>query len=208
PFPFLELPSELRIKIYEYYFEDVDEVLDLDPENYKRYHKLMGFTRICKQVHGEATHLFYSTHSFRIFPTHPARQKHKKPILFRLRPHQRQCLSTLDLRYGPGWGSPPRSWVVNDTLGFKDCINVTQLNVFIECDPSDGIFKGWVRSEGFYERFSRELLAEVISKLPSLQVVQFDAWSSVKKRGGMMTGLMDVVTQAKLTISWGPERGW
>jgi hypothetical protein len=208
PFPFLELPSELRIKVYEYYFSDVDDVLDLDPTNYKRYHKLLGFMRVCKQIHAEASHLFYSTHSFRIFPVHPARQKHKKPILFRLKPRQRECLSTLDLRFGPGWGSPPRSWVVSDTLGLNDCVNVTQLNVFVECDPSDGVFKGWVRAEGFYETFSRELLAQVISRLPSLKVVQFDAWSSVKKRGAMMKGLMDIVTESKLMVSWGPERGW
>ncbi|KAK0391785.1 hypothetical protein NLU13_1284 [Sarocladium strictum] len=208
PFPFLELPSELRIKVYEYYFADVDDVLDLDPTNYKRYHKLLGFMRVCRQVHAEATHLFYSTHSFRIFPVHPARQKHKRTILYRLKPRQRELLSTLDLRFGPNWGSPPRSWVVNDSLGLQDCVNVTQLNIFVECDPSDKIFKGWVRSEGFYETFTRDLLAEVISKLPSLRVVQFDAWSSVKKRGAMISGLMDVVTKSELAVTWGPERGW
>jgi hypothetical protein len=98
--------------------------------------------------------------------------------------------------------------VVDDTLGLQECTNVTQLNVFVECDISDGIFKGWVRKQGFYETFTQELLAQVIRKLPSLRVIRFDAWPSVKKHGRMMVGLLDVVRESKLTISWGPERGW
>lgn len=208
PFRFLELPSELRVRVYEYYFEDVDPVLDLDPTNYKRYHKLLGFMRVCKLIHNEATYLFYSTHTFRLFPIHPSRQKTKKPILSRLKPSQRQCLTTLDLCFGPGWNAPPRSWVVNDALGLKDCINVTQINVFVQFDPSDKFFKSFRRSEGFYENFSRQTLAQVLQEVPSVRVIEFDGWPSVKKSGAMMRGLMSLVMDTKLAICWGPERGW
>lgn len=208
PFPFLMLPSELRVKVYEYYFSDVENVLDLGPENYKRYHKLLGLMRVCRLVSHEATHYFYSSRTFRLFPTHPAKVKTKKPLLARLKPRQRQCITTLELRLDPGWSSPPRSWVINDALGLKDCFSVTKLNVFVQCDPSDGIFKGFRRPDGFYENFSRQLLDGVIGILPGLHALEFDAWSAVKKTGAMMHSLLDVAVESKLLIRWGPVRGW
>lgn len=209
PFPFLSLPSELRVKVYEHYFDVTDKVVDLGPDNHKRIHKTLGLMRVCKQIYAEAAHLFYSTRSFRIFPTHPGKYfKTKKPLLARLKPCQRECITSLELRLGPGWNAPPRGWVVNDALGLKDCVNVRKLSVFVECDPSDGVFKGFRQSDGFYEGFSRKLLASVIDQLPAVGVVEFDAWSSVKKSGDMMHGLLDVATQSKRLIQWGPERGW
>ncbi|KND91093.1 hypothetical protein TOPH_04404 [Tolypocladium ophioglossoides CBS 100239] len=209
PFLFLSLPSELRVKVYEHYFNDTDKVLDLGPDNYKRIHKMLGLMRVCKQIHAEAAHLFYSTRPFRIFPTYPGKYfKTKKPLLARLKPGQRECITSLELRLGPGWNAPPRGWVVNDALGLRECVNVRKLNVFVECDPSDGFYKGFRQSEGFYEGFSRKLLASVIDQLPVVGVIEFDAWSGVKKSGDMMRGLLDVARQSKRVIRWGPERGW
>ncbi|PHH93052.1 hypothetical protein CDD83_1754 [Cordyceps sp. RAO-2017] len=209
PFLFLSLPSELRIKIYQHYFDATDVVLDLDPANYKRIHKLLGLMRVCKQIHAEATHYFYSTRPFRLFPTYPGRFfKSKKPLLARLKASQRARITSLELRLGPGWNAPPRGWVVNDALGLQDCVNAHKVTVFVECDPSDGVFKGFRRSEGFYESFSRKLLASVLEALPAVHVIEFDAWSSVKKSGAMMHGLLDVAAQSKRLIRWGPERGW
>ncbi|KAG6196443.1 hypothetical protein E4U10_000984 [Claviceps purpurea] len=209
PFPFLDLPSELRVKVYEHYFRDTEKVLDLSPENYKRVHKTLGFMRVCKQVHDEATYFFYSTRTVRIFPTYPGKYfKSKKPMLARLKPKQRQCITSLELRIGPGWNAPPRGWVVNDALGLKDCINVKKLVVYVECDPSDGFFKGFRRSDGFYEQFSARLMSSVIESLPATAMIEFEAWSSVKKTGAMMQGLLDVATESGRPICWGPERGW
>ncbi|KEY64618.1 hypothetical protein S7711_02822 [Stachybotrys chartarum IBT 7711] len=208
-FLFLTLPSELRVKIYEYYFDDAETVLDLAPDNYKRLHKRLGIIRTCRQMHDEITHYFYSSRTFRIFPTHPGRYfKTKKPLLARMKPCQRDCINSLELRLGPGWNNPPRGWVVNSALGLHECINVQQLNVFVECDPSDGIFKGFRRFEGFYEEFSSQLLASVLKELPNVSIIEFDAWSSVKKRGDMMRGLLEVANQSGKLITWGPERGW
>jgi hypothetical protein len=212
PFPFLLLPSEIRIKVYEYFFEDAvcpDTVLDLGPDNYKRFHGKLRLMRVCKQIHDEATHLLYSNTTFRLFPTYPGRYfKSKHPILSRLKPNQRECITSLELRLGPGWNAPPRGWVVNDALGLADCTNVHKLKVFVECDPSDGIFKGFRRSEGFYEKFCRALLGKVIEGMPALQIIEFDAWSSVNKSGAMMHALLDVAAQYDRVIQWGPERGW
>lgn len=209
PFHFLSLPSELRLKIYAYFFSDIDPVLDLGPGNYKQVHHKLRLMRVCRQVHAEATHFFYSTRTFRLFPTYPGKYfKTKKPLLARMKPLQRQCMTSLELRLGPGWNAPPKGWVVNAALGLKECVNVRQLNVFVECDPSDSVFKGFRRSEGFYEGFSRKLLLDVLAEMPSVSIVEFDAWTSVKKTGGMMQGLMEAATESKMELAWGPSRGW
>ncbi|KAL7810881.1 hypothetical protein V8C26DRAFT_409640 [Trichoderma gracile] len=210
PFHFLSLPTELRIKIYEYYFEDDNEVIDLSPQNYKRIHKKLGLMRVCKLLHREATYYYYGTRTFRIFPTYPGKYfKTKRPLLARLKPRQRECLTTLELRLGPGWNAPPKGWAVTEALGLGDCVRVRKVKVLVECDPSDNVFKGFRRSNGFYEGFSQKLLADVLAALPAVAEVEFDAWSSVKKSGAMMSGLIKVASETKgVAVRWGPERGW
>lgn len=208
PFPFLALPSELRIKIYGYHFAGVGPIVDLEPENYSRIHKKLAILRTCRTIYAEASHFFFSTYTFRLFPTHGRFFKTKKPLIARLKPHQRTYITSLELRLGPGWNKPARSWVVNTALGLQDCVNVRRLVVFVECDPSDGIFKGFRRSDGFYENFSRNLLTNVLQDMPFLNSIEFDAWTSVKKSGDMMRGLLDITVANRLKIRWGPERGW
>lgn len=208
PFRFLDLPAELRLRIYGYHFAECGDVVDLDPDNYKRIHRRLALLRTCRQVYYEASTFFYSSKTFRVFPTHPGRFfKTKKPLLARLSPFQRASLTTLELRLGPGWNRPPRGWVVNDALGLRDCVQIRKLKVFVECDPSDTIFNGFRRADGFYEEFSRNLLQDILKELPSLEVLEFDAWESVKKSGAMMRGLLESVAPHYL-LTWGPERGW
>ncbi|KAK1778290.1 hypothetical protein QBC45DRAFT_166602 [Copromyces sp. CBS 386.78] len=209
PFPFLELPAELRVKIYEYFFDDTHYVLDLDPDNYRRIHKKLGFFRTCRIISLEAGYLFYSTHTFRIFPTHPGKHfKTKKPLLARMSSRQRSWITSLEMRLGPGWNKPPRGWVVNPALGLHECTSVRQLTVFVECDPSDGIFNGFRRADDFYEGFSRSLLTDVLTEMPFVDNVTFDAWSSVRKKGAMMRGLINTALSHGKQVRWGPERGW
>jgi hypothetical protein len=117
-------------------------------------------------------------------------------------------MTSLELRLGPGWNNPPRGWVVNDALGLADCTSVRVLKVFVECDPSDGIFKGFRMGEGAYERFSAALLDATLKEVASVKVVEFDAYSSVKRTGDMMSGLGEVVAKYDKVVGWGPERGW
>ncbi|KXX80062.1 hypothetical protein MMYC01_200611 [Madurella mycetomatis] len=209
PFSFMDLPTELRIEIYTHYFGDIGHVIDLDPDNHKRIHKKLAILRTCKAVYTEASQVFYGMHTFRLFPTHPGRFfKTKRPLLARLNARQRGWIKSLELRLGPGWNKPPRGWVVNSALGLADCVNVRKLTVFVECDPSDGVFNGFRRADGFYEAFSKCLLDNVLYEMPFLDCVHFDAWSSVKKSGAMMTGLLEVAAARGRRIGWGPERRW
>jgi hypothetical protein len=210
PFMFLDLPSELRNRIYEIYFNGVPSILDLDPDNYKLIGGKFPLFLVSKQIHEEASHQFYATHTVRLFPTHPGRFfKTKKPLMTRLPPRHRESITSLQLRFGPGFTNPPRGWVVNDALGLQDATSVRLLAVFVEVDTSDPIFKGFRREEdGFYERFSRDLLDKVLMSVPSIIEVQFDAYPSVRRDGDMMRGLLGVANKYKRLVSWGPERGW
>lgn len=211
-FPFLALPSELRNKIYSLVFSAAPLHLDLDPSIFNIFHRTQMFAifRVSRQLYREATHHFFSTHTFRLFPTFPGRYfKTKRPLLARVPAQYRQSITSLELRLGPGWNNPPRGWVVNDALGLADCTSVRVLRIFVECDPSDAIFKGFRKSEGFYEEFSASLLDEVMKKVPSIEIVEFDAYSSVKRSGDMMSGLEQVVAKYEgKSVEWGRERGW
>ncbi|KAI8961268.1 hypothetical protein F5Y11DRAFT_326883 [Daldinia sp. FL1419] len=209
PFRFLDLPSELRVKVYGHHFAQTGDVLDLDPDNYKRIHQKLAILRTCSTIYREASYLFYSTHPVRIFPTHPGRHfKTKKPLLARMKPCQRASLTSLELRLGPGWSNPPRGWVVNPALGLADCVNITKITVFVECDPGNAYFEGFRQPDNFYERFSKALLTNVLNEMPWVERIEFEAWMNVKKSGALMRGLIDVVQSRGLKILWGKERGW
>lgn len=210
PFRFLNLPSELRNKIYEAYFNGAPLILDLDPDNYKSIGRMLPLFLVSKQVHEEASHYFYSTHTIRLFPTHPGRFfKTRKPLLARLPPRYRDYITSFQLRLGPGFTNPPRGWVVNEALGLRDATSVRLLTVFVEVDTSNPIFEGFRRNEdGFYEMFSRNLLDGVLTSVPSIIEVQFDAYLSVQKDGNMMRGLLEIANKHRKFISWGLERGW
>jgi len=186
--------------------------MDLDPTIFKIIHRTQMFSifRVSRQLYYEATHHFFSTHTFRIFPTYPGRYfKTKRPLLARLPARYRESMKSLELRLGPGWNAPPRGWVVNDALGLTDCTSVRVLKIFVECDPSDAIFKGFRKSEGFYEEFSASLLDEIMKRVPNIKMVEFDANTSVKRTGDMMSRLEEVLAKYEgKAVEWVPERGW
>ncbi|KAI0020797.1 hypothetical protein F4780DRAFT_740851 [Xylariomycetidae sp. FL0641] len=203
------MPSELRVKVYEYHFANTGHVLDLDPDNYRRIHQKLAILRTCRTMYAEASYYFYSSHPVRIFPCHPGKFfKTKKPLLARMKPGQRASLNSLELRLGPGWSKPPRGWVVNPALGLADCVRVNKVTVFVECDPGNDIFKGFRQPNGFFEAFAKALLTGVLEEMPWVERIEFDAWPSVKKSGALMRGLIDLTASRNMKISWGLERGW
>lgn len=209
PFRFLDLPSEIRCKIYAYHFQGAGQVLDLHHDNHRRIHRRLTLLRTCRLIYTEASHLFYSTHTFRVFSTTPGRFfKTKKHLLARLKPQQRACLTRLELRLGPGWSKPPKGWVVNEALGLAECINVRKLTVFVQIDPSMPFLDGFRKADGFYEAFSKSLLGELLAGLPALERVEFDAYESVRKGCPIMRNLLEITMENSRKICWGPERGW
>ncbi|KAL2889480.1 hypothetical protein HOO65_020022 [Ceratocystis lukuohia] len=209
PFPFLDLPTELRLEVYRHFFKDVWRTIDLDPDNHRLIHKKLGLFRSCRTIRYEASDYFYSSRVFRVFPCHPGRYfKTKKPLLARMKPTCRAHMTTLEVRLGPGWSQPPRGWVVNDALGLQDCTKVYKIKIFVECDPGESVFKGFRQENGFFEAFSTNLLTDVINRLPNARMVEFDAWESVKKDGHLMQVLVGAMEALGMEITWGPERGW
>ncbi|KAJ4415848.1 hypothetical protein N0V82_007108 [Gnomoniopsis sp. IMI 355080] len=208
PFRFMDLPVEVRLKVYAYHFGEIGPVVDIEHGNYFTIHRRLALFRVCRQIYYEAFDTFYNSKVFRIFPIDGRQARAKKGLLAKVKPQCRAHMTTLELRLGPGWSKPYRSWVVNDLLGLADCVNVRRLHVYIEIDPSDKIFAGWRKAPGFYENFCQNLLDDVLKGLPNAQMVQFDAHESVRKAGDMARGLLDVARANQRTICWGPNRGW
>lgn len=209
PFRFMDLPGELRAVIYGFHFADVPRVIDLEPGNHRRIQRTLCIVRTCRTLYNEAAYFFYSTRTFRMFPIYPGRYfKTKKPLLARLNARQRSWITSLELRVGPGWGNPPKGWVVNPALGLADCVNVRNLIMYVEVDPSDAFYNGFRRADGFFEGFCQTLLSNTIAGLHNVDTVVFDAYTGVKKSGAMMRGLLDLATTSGMLIRWGPDRGW
>jgi hypothetical protein len=108
PFPFFELPSELRIKIYQYvlFIEHGKGVVDLDRDNDRRIAPRLTCFRASRRMHGEAYPIFYGSpqQPFRLFPTGINElYRAKKPLLGLLTPTYRAVVNTIELRLGPAW---------------------------------------------------------------------------------------------------------
>ena len=200
-FPFFSLPYELRIKILLHILA-VPRTIDLDPTNYRAAHQRLNLFLASRRLHYEASRLFYSSCTFRIFPTHGRFFAPKTvPLLARLPTQYRETLVSLELRLGPGWSSPPKSWWVDSRLGLEQMKNVRTLNVFVEIDPSHDVFKGFRLGKNFFTDFSAHLLEEIIRRLPSLDQVRFDAWPSVMREGPLMKRLVEVAKEGKRRVT-------
>ena len=79
--------------------------------------------------------------------------------------------------------------------------NVRTLKIFAEVDPSHDAFKGFRTSEDFYTIFCRELLRDIIRRLPKLKRIEFDAWPSVRSDGQLISTLLREAENAQFEIS-------
>ncbi|KAL8797084.1 MAG: hypothetical protein Q9182_007254 [Xanthomendoza sp. 2 TL-2023] len=210
PFPFFRLPPELRSAILSLLLcPTPHSTVDLSSDNHLTSTPRLNYFLVSKRFGHEAYHIYYSTHTFRIFQTDGRfLGKRTRPLLARLPRHYLTVLRSLEIRLGLGWTDPPKPWVVNDRLGLQYCDAVTTLKVFVDVDPSGASFDGFRLDREFYTDFCGRLLARVLERLPALRVVEFDAYPSVYRDGALMTRLLVETARRGKKVAWGREREW
>ncbi|KAJ6081787.1 hypothetical protein N7499_006661 [Penicillium canescens] len=215
-FPLFELPSEIRLRIYHFVLftptrksalqrtgnvgASAKKSKPLSPSSQR-----VALFLVSRKVHDEATHYFYSTQTFRVFPVQDFL---KMPTLRALPRRHRPSITTIELIVGSSWTAPPRSWIVNQGLGLHDMELARTLKVFVQCDPSHPVFEGFRISKDYYTDFCGQLLQKILERLPGLVQVEFDAWPSVEKNGPLMARLLAETRHAQKKVLWGPDRGW
>jgi hypothetical protein len=208
PFRLLDLPAEIRIRIYELHFQ-LPEPVDLGGTNRLKIKPLLRLFLASKQLHDEAYRVFYSVNAFRLFSIDGRFFQTKHPLLSRLTIPYRAAITTIELRLGPGWNKPPKRWIVTPKLGLQHCKTIKTLKIFIEMDPSSStITLQWLSARTIFTSFSTGLVEKVYDAVPSITEVQFDAYPSVPRDGDLMRALVTQAMAAKKKVTYGPLRGW
>lgn len=215
PFPFFELPSELRIRILELLLVR-DRTIDLDPSNTRTILPSLRIFLTSRRMHAEASHVFYAMNTFRVFAINGRFFHTKKQLLTRLPTRYIAHMRSLELRLGPGFNKPPKGWVVDHRLQLHAAVNVRLLKVFVELDPaSHPSFEGFRHqeedcgaAEQFFTTFSVGLLGCLFGELPRLQRVEFDAYPGISRTSPLMRALVEETEVGRKEVAWGPERGW
>ncbi|KAI8932255.1 hypothetical protein NX059_010456 [Plenodomus lindquistii] len=208
PFRFFDLPSELRLRVYEFLLI-FPKTIDLDPSNYRDVAPNLRVFFVDHRMHEEASRVFYGRNTFRVFPIHGRYINRKHPLLAWFPRRYRAHITRLELRLGPGFTRPPKCWVVDSRLGLTAAKKLYKLKVFIEIDPaSNEVFEGFRVGQNFYTEYCVGLLRALLAQVASISEVEFDAYPSVSKSSPLLKGLLEETKLNQKSVTWGPERGW
>jgi hypothetical protein len=209
-FPFLSLPSELRYKIYNLLlFSHPDPVASSDPYNHELLPTLrtLSLLLVNHRIHAEATHLLYSSTTFRLFPLQDFLYL---PTPSDLAPHYRSHITRLTLTLGASWTAPPANWRVSK--GLARCLSrlklVRTLRILVQLDPSQPMFEKYRVSYAFFTDFCGELLRDVLKAMPKLETVELAGYSNVEPDGPLVSRLRLEAEQKGKAIRWSRESGW
>jgi len=208
PFRFLDLPYELRLRVYEELLV-FPQTFDLDPANARTVGPHLQLFRVSPRIYEEASRVFYSRNTFRVFPVH-SKFINKKHALLSFTPKKyRAYMTRLELRVGPGFTAPPKHWVVDSRLGLAAATRVYKLKVFVQLDPAcSGSFDGFRLDNNRYTQYCVGWLRGLLAQLAGCTEVEFDAWSGVEKDSQLLLALVDEAKLNQKRVTWGPERGW
>merc|ERR1711939_646431 len=149
-FDLLALPTELRHRVYNFVlFNNPDPIAGNGPdhENLPTC-KNLSLLLLNKRIHSEATHILYSTTTFRLFPLQDFLYL---PTPSDLAPHYRSQITRLSITLGSSWTAPPAVWRV--TKGVARSLSrvklVRTLRVFVQMDPSQPMFEKYRVSYSF-----------------------------------------------------------
>jgi len=204
PFPFFDLPSELRNRIYNL-------ILFSKPE----YRSAKGARRgsrltcllVSKKMHDEASYMLYTTQRFKIFMV---QQFDMPPLIEELPAHYQKLVTNLEMVVGSSWTAPPKSWKVTKTLArcLRKLPNVQTLRVFVDFDPSHPAFARYRVSYAFYTDFCGDLLGDVLEAMPRLKYVELDGNPGVDVDGPLVRRLREEAKETGKEIRWGSQAGW
>lgn len=208
PFRFFDLPYELRLRVYEELLV-LSKTLDLDPSNTRQVAPRLQLLLVSHQMHDEASRVFYSRNTFRVFPIHGRYINKKHPLLAWLPRRYRAHMTRLELRLGPGFTRPPKGWVVDSRLGLSALTKIFKLSVFVEIDPaSSEIFEGFRVGGAFYTEYSLNLLRNLLTQLSTVGIVEFDAYPSVSRDSPLLKALVEESRLHQKRVAWSSGRGW
>jgi hypothetical protein len=208
PFRFTDLPPEIRLRVYELAL-CTPRSIDLTAWNSQNVAPLLRVFLVSRQIYDESYRVFYSVNTFRIFSCDGKFFNAKHQLLSRLTPSYRTCITSIELRLGPGWTKPPKHWVLTKKMGLAQCTALKQLKIFAELDPENSrICQEWLSNHCSYTNFSTELVIGILTAVPSITEVWFDGFPSVQKDGPLVTALLTESKKAGKRITFGPLRGW